>query len=115
MRCSITGTTARAVHSNCATALRQSSGSNLRRRTTVDDRARPSVQCRKPHEWNSGAATCVVSRVRSGILSKRIAAGSSESGSLRDAPFGAPVVPDVRMTVRPFSPGGDKASVPKRN
>src|ERR671931_252766 len=39
MRWSITGTTMSAVHSCCAVALRQSSGSNLRRRTSVEQRA----------------------------------------------------------------------------
>ena len=59
------------------------------------------MKCAKPHEWNSGAATIVVSRACSGIFDSSAAAGSSESGWLRDAPFGVPVVPEVRITTRP--------------
>ena len=66
----------------------------------------PSVKCANPHEWNSGAAIIVVSRACSGIFDSSEAAGSSESGWLRDAPFGVPVVPDVRITTRPGSAGG---------
>ena len=66
----------------------------------------PSVKCAKPHEWNIGAAIIVRSRARSGIFENSAAAGSSDSGCLRCAPFGVPVVPLVRMTTRPFSAGG---------
>jgi len=48
----------------------------------------------------------VVSRERSGIFDSSAAAGSSVSGWLRVAPFGVPVVPEVRMTTRPGSAGG---------
>src|SRR3712207_8472382 len=51
-------------------------------------------------------ATPFRSRARSGILENSTAAGSSDSGCLREAPLGVPVVPDVRMTTRPFSAGG---------
>ena len=63
-----------------------------------------------PQEWNIGAAITVVSRARSGILEKRDAAGSIESGCLRAAPFGVPVVPEVRITTRPFSRGGSSSA-----
>ena len=66
----------------------------------------PRVKCAKPHEWNIGAAIIVVSRARNGIFENSAAAGSSVSGWLRLAPLGVPVVPDVRMTTRPFSAGG---------
>ncbi len=65
-----------------------------------------SVKCAKPHEWNIGAAIIVVSRACSGIFENSAAAGSSESGWLRAAPLGVPVVPEVRITTRPFSAGG---------
>ncbi len=106
MRWSITGTTARLVHACIAVALSVSSGSNLRRSTSVEDSARPSVKCAKPHEWNIGAAIIVLPRARSGIFENSAAAGSSDSGCLRDALFGVPVVPLVRMRTRPFSDGG---------
>src|SRR3954469_26081462 len=106
MRWSITGTTASVVHSNWAVALRQSSGLNLRRRTTVEPRPRPMLQCRKPHEWNIGAATWVISLALSGIFDSSVDTGSSDAGWERDAPLGEPVVPEVRITTRPFSSGG---------
>ena len=55
--------------------------------------------CAKPHVWNSGAAMCTVQPWRSGIReSSEIAA--SMPASLRGAPFGVPVVPEVRMMIR---------------
>ena len=61
----------------------------------------PRMKCAKPQEWNIGAAISVRSRARSGIASSSAAAGSSDSGWRRLAPFGVPVVPLVRMTTRP--------------
>src|SRR3954451_22046410 len=102
----MTGTTIIAAHSCWAQALSVSSGSNLRRMTSVELSAMPSVKCAKPQEWNIGAASIVCSRARSGIMSNSAAAGPSDSGCLRWAPFGLPVVPLVRITTRPFSLGG---------
>ncbi len=110
MRCSITGTTTSVVHSCWAVALRVSSGSNLRRRTSVEPSPMPSVKCTKPHEWNIGAAIIVGWPARSGIFENSAAAGSSDSGCLRCAPFGEPVVPLVRMTTRPLFSGGTTSS-----
>ena len=110
MRWSMTGTTTSAVHSCWAVALSVSSGSNLRRRTSVEPRPMPSVKCAKPQEWNIGAAIIVRSPACSGIFENSAAAGSSDSGCLRCAPFGVPVVPLVRMTTRPFSAGGTTSS-----
>ncbi len=62
-----------------------------------------------PHEWNIGAAIIVVSRALSGIASNSEATGVSESGCLRWAPFGVPVVPLVRMMTRLGSSGGSSA------
>ncbi len=53
-----------------------------------------------------GAAITVVSRARSGIFESIAASGSIESGCLRLAPLGVPVVPEVRITTRPCSAGG---------
>ena len=52
----------------------------------------------------------VRSRARSGIFDSSDAAGSSVLGSLRLAPFGVPVVPLVRMTMRPFVAGGRRSA-----
>jgi hypothetical protein len=79
--------------------------------TSVELSAMPSVKCAKPHEWNIGAASIVCSRARSGIMSNSAAAGSSDSGWRRWAPFGLPVVPLVRMTTRPFWLGGSTSDV----
>ena len=70
----------------------------------------PSVKCTKPHEWNIGAAIIVGSPARSGIFEKSAAAGSSDSGCLRWAPLGEPVVPLVRITTRPLLSGGTTSS-----
>ena len=107
MRWSITGTTASAVALVLrATAASVPSGSNLRRRTSVEESTSPSVKCAKPQEWNIGAAIIVCSRALSGMRISSAAAGSSVSGWLREAPLGVPVVPEVRITTRPFSAGG---------
>ena len=61
---------------------------------------------KKPQEWKSGAAIIIVSRLRKGILSISAAIASSPSGLERWAPFGVPVVPEVRITKRGLSGGG---------
>ena len=66
----------------------------------------PSVKCAKPQEWNSGAAIIVFSRAFSGIRDSSAAAGSSDLGWEREAPFGVPVVPEVRITALPRAAGG---------
>ena len=108
MRWSITGTTISAVASCCAVSESVASGSNLRLSTIVVHRPIASVKCAKPHEWNIGAAIIVRSRARSGIRSSSAATGSSDCGCLRLAPFGVPVVPDVRISALPCSGGGDE-------
>ena len=89
----------------CETARSVSSGSNLRRSTSVEESGRASVKWAKPQEWNIGAAIIVVSRALSGIFENSAAAGSSVSGCARAAPFGCPVVPEVRITTRPVCVG----------
>ena len=74
----------------------------------------PSVKCTKPQEWNIGAAIIVFSRAFSGIIASSAAAGSSERGCEREAPFGVPVVPDVRMIALPRSDGGSTSEVSPR-
>ena len=69
--------------------------------TTVEVSGSATVKWAKPQEWNRGAAIIVVSRARSGIFENSAATGSIESGCRRAAPFGVPVVPEVRITVRP--------------
>ena len=64
------------------------------------------MKCAKPQEWNSGAAIIVFSRAFSGIRESSAAAGSSDLGCEREAPFGVPVVPEVRMTALPGAAGG---------
>ena len=66
----------------------------------------PSVKCTKPQEWNIGAAIIVLRRAFSGIIASSAAAGSSERGCERAAPFGVPVVPEVRMIALPRAEGG---------
>ena len=59
-----------------------------------------SAKCAKPHWWNSGGATSTFSRPRSGI-EERIATAAPMPGEPREAPFGVPVVPEVRIVWRP--------------
>ena len=86
------------------------SGSNLRFRMYVEPSISPSVKCAKPQEWNSGATMNVFSRAFSGIRESSATAGPIVSGCLREAPFGVPVVPLVRITTRPVSSGGTGCS-----
>ena len=106
MRCSITGTTTSADARCSAVAASVCSGSKRRRSTSVEPNRIPSTKCAKPQAWNSGAAIIVTSPSCSGIFESSAAAGSTEVGDWRVAPFGVPVVPEVRITVRPGSPGG---------
>ncbi len=63
----------------------------------------------KPQEWNIGAAIIVRSRARSGIRENIAASGLRVSGWPRWAPFGIPVVPEVRITNRLDSSGGSRS------
>src|SRR3954465_4895051 len=57
----------------------------------------------------------VFSRALSGMRDSSATAGPIVSGCLRDAPFGVPLVPEVRITTRPVSTGGAGApGVPRR-
>ena len=109
MRWSITGTTTSAVQPCWAVSDSVASSSNLRLSTIVDERPMPSVKCAKPQAWNSGAAIIVFSRAFSGIRESSAATGSSDFGWLREAPFGVPVVPEVRMIALPGLLGRDDA------
>ncbi len=106
MRWSITGTTIRAS-ARCSEITRSvCSGSNRRVRTSVDASGVERNMWAKPQAWKSGAAIIVVPSAWSGIRDSSPAAGASDPGLERFAPFGGPVVPEVRITVRPGSDGG---------
>ena len=64
----------------------------------------------RPHEWNIGAAIIVRSPARIGIRENIAASGPSVSGCARWAPFGDPVVPEVRITNRLDSSGGSRSA-----
>jgi hypothetical protein len=100
--------TATSVRQRCrSTSASVFSGSKRRARTNVDDRATPKLRWPNPHEWNSGAAISARSRTRSGIAPRSAAMDFvGELGTGRDAPFGAPVVPEVRITAVPGCAGG---------
>ena len=104
IRCSITGITTSESHRFSCTASRQPSGSNLRRSTILDSSSIASAMWANPQVWNSGAAMWHVHPRRSGILDSS-ATASSTPALLRGAPFGVPVVPEVRMMIRPCSSG----------
>ncbi len=59
----------------------------------------------KPQVWNSGAAMWVRQPYFRGIEESSDTA-ASRPASLRGAPFGVPVVPEVRMMIRPCRSGG---------
>ena len=85
--------------SSSTSVLRQVSGSNLRRSTTVEPSSMASAKCAQPQVWNSGAATCERQPDFSGSRDSSAVAASMPA-SLRGAPFGVPVVPEVRMMMR---------------
>jgi hypothetical protein len=65
--------------------------------------------CAKPQVWNSGAAMCVVQPRFIGI--RDISATASSMPALfRGAPFGVPVVPEVRMMIRLGFSGADSSA-----
>ena len=97
----MTGTTMSAWTRCSAIVSRIRFGSNFGSRTSVVESVRPRLKCARPQEWNIGAAMSVRCRARRGIMSRSAAAGSSDDGWWRPAPFGVPVVPLVRMTTRP--------------
>ena len=59
IRWSITGMTTIESHRYFCVTSSAGSGSNLRRRTTVEPRSMPSIRCASPQVWNSGATICV--------------------------------------------------------
>ena len=75
-----------------------------------------SARWAKPQVWNSGAAMWVRQPWRSGIRDSSETAASMPA-SLRGAPFGVPVVPEVRMTIRACRSGGveRRSSVVRRD
>ena len=88
-------------------SARHCSGSNRRRSTNVAPSAIPNTKFEKPQAWNSGAPILITSPSCCGIRSSSEAGASSVSGVLvRDAPFGVPVVPEVRIVTRPVRLGG---------
>ncbi len=105
------GTTTSPEHSCCAVSESVPSGSNLRLSTTVVQSPMASVKWAKPQAWKSGAAIIVRPRAFSGIRSSSAATGSSDWGCLRLAPFGVPVVPEVRISALPCSGGGERSEV----
>ncbi len=105
MRCSITGITTMDRHRSSCVVRSAVIGSNLRRSTTVEPSSMASARCAKPQVWKSGAAMCVRQPARSGIRESRETAAPMP-GSLRGAPFGVPVVPEVRITMRACRTGG---------
>ena len=69
-----------------------------------------------PCAWNSGAGTMQTEPALIGTRFRNHASGSRFSARRTCAPFGAPVVPDVRITVRPSSGGGSSgAGSPRRS
>ena len=105
IRCSITGiTTIDWQRSSCAVRSAVA-GSKERRSTTVEPSSIASARCAKPQVWKSGAAMCVRHPARSGIRESSETAASMPA-SLRGAPLGVPVVPEVRITMRAWRSGG---------
>ena len=105
-------------------ARRVSSGSKRRRKTIVEAVGRLMTKWKKPQEWKRGAAIVTSRGLRNGMRSMRAASAVNPSGLERCAPFGVPVVPEVRITKRGLSGGGsdwsrhwrrsaNRASVPR--
>ena len=105
MRWSMTGITTIDWHRSSCTVRRAAAGSKERRNTTVEPSSIASARCAKPHVWKRGAAMWVRHLARSGIRESNATAASMPA-SLRGAPLGEPVVPDVRITIRACRSGG---------
>ncbi len=105
IRWSITGTIGTLSIRSRSIVSSTFAGSNLRRSTIVEAVSIASPKCAKPHWWNSGGAISTFSRPRSGI-EERIATAAPMPGEPREAPFGVPVVPEVRIVWRPSRSGG---------
>ena len=68
----------------------------------------PASRAALPSEWNIGAGTACTSPVRNGTRWKIAVAATRPAprlSLLREAPLGVPVVPEVRMTWRPWRSG----------
>ena len=98
--------TTSASHRSSRTTRRQPSGSKRRVSTIVVPSSMLSARWANPHVWNSGAAMCIRWPARSGTRS-RMATAASIPASLRGAPLGVPVVPEVRITTRLCRAGGE--------
>ena len=66
--------------------------------TTVAPVSRHTIVASKPQPWNAGADIRTVSEPRSGILETNPAGSDIDTAPSRGAPFGAPVLPLVRIT-----------------
>ena len=82
-------------------AASTASGSKCDCSTAVDDMPSPMPRCASPQAWNSGAAMTTVSRARIGTVDSNGVSPSAPPLPVRAAPLGRPVVPDVRITIRP--------------
>ena len=107
IRWSITGTTTSAVRAvlvdRAAACPPGRSGGAGRASSRARSRARSA---RSPRSGTSARRSSCARGRAAGSSTSSAAAGSSDSGCLRVAPFGVPVVPLVRMTTRPCATGG---------
>ena len=75
----------------------------------------PTPMCTRPQAWNSGAAMTTVPRARIGTTSSSGVNEPRLPALPRAAPFGRPVVPDVRITWRPMCRVGGNGTGERRS
>jgi hypothetical protein len=117
MRFSIVGTTTSTSTRWRSIRARVSSASKTGGSTTVHPSAVAIVYWPSPCAWNSGAGIRHTEPASIGTTLRNQASGSRPEARAIRAPLGAPVVPDVRITMRPSSGGGSSgvSSSPSRS
>ena len=106
MRPSITGTATSPWARCAATAASVASASKRRCSTAVPPSSWPRARWPKPQEWNSGAAITLTSPDRIGSTDSSASPGAISARCLQaNTPLGVPVVPEVRIIVRPGRSG----------
>ena len=105
MRRSITGTATKTSARCRAIRASERSGSKCRSSTIVSPSNKLVVALANPHAWKHGAAMTIFSCARYGSRSSNAIAAPGCGAPATSAPLGGPVVPDVKMMIRPSRAG----------
>ena len=106
MRCSITGTTISAVRAVLCDGVRACSpGRSAGSSTSVGAQRQPEEEVREPPSGTAGGDSVRSPRAQRDLVEQR-GRGVERRRLGTPAPFGVPVVPLVRITIRPGFSGG---------